>query len=58
MFTHEKSLAKGPCDKAETKTFKSYTFLLCNPVKIIPVSSLAGSMVRHVNGGTVQSVTS
>lgn len=57
MFSHEKSLAKGPHDKAEMKTSNSYTILL-SPVKLIPVSSLARSMVPTCYGGKVQPVTS
>lgn len=55
MFLHEKSLAKGPRDKAEMKTLKSCTLLLLSLIQFIPVSSLARSMGATCHGGTVQS---
>lgn len=54
MFLHEKSLAKGPYDKAEMKTSESYTLLLI-PVHFIPVSSLARSIGATCYVGTVRS---
>lgn len=58
MFTHEKSLAKGPYDKAETQTLKSYTFSSPQSCKTHTRLIFGWIYGATCDGGTVQSVTS